>query len=946
MRNATAVAGKEAWKRRWLLLAAATLLAITASAVPAAGAGFGITRFDGDVVNRDALGVVTAATQAGSHPDEVTAYIDFATRSGALPGLVVPEEDAKDIRVDLPVGFVGNPQVVTKCREPELESVQIGTDCPRDSQVGVAHVITTSTAPQTVPVFNMEPPPGVPGAFGFRIASVPIHLRAVVRSDGDYGLSILVPRLSQAAPILRTSLTFWGVPADPKNDADRGWVVDSGTRVVCADTSDPSCSTTSGLPPQAFLTNPMTCNGPVETRLSVTSWLGSSAHASFFTHLPAPDQETLVGPEGCDRVPFDARLTGTPVKARASSPSGFSFDLSVPQNGNPTGIAQGHLKKAVVRLPEGMSVNPSSASGLAACGDAQIGLGTLQMPSCPDGSKIGTLTIDTPLLSDPLTGAIYLRDPLPGNLFRLLLVAEGSGVLIKLPGTVTPDPVTGQLTATFDNNPQLPFSNLHLEFKDGPRAPLTLPPACGTHTIVSDLTSWSGKTTTSSSSFNVSRDGNGAPCPPRGFNPTVVAGLANPVGGSSSAFSLTFARGDADQTLRDITVDMPEGLTGVIASADLCDDAAANAGTCGESSRIGSTTTGAGTGENPFFLPGRVYITGPYKGAPFGMSIVVPAIAGPFNLGTVVVRAAIFVDRETAKLRVVSEPLPTILEGVPLLIRTVNVRIDKPGFMVAPTSCAPKSIAARVGSNEGASADRSVRFQVGSCASLPYKPKMTIRMGKRGRTKGRITAPLEVRLDMTPGQANNKSVAVTLPRNVNARLEVLNRYSCTLEQFKSETCPKSNRLGTAVAVTPLLRDPLVGDVFFVRNPARRIPDVMVGLRGQVAFDLAGRVTIPRNLTLRTNFDLVPDVPITKFTLRFVAGRKGPVGFVENACTKAARRERAKLVFRAHSGKVVRVQQRLKIVGCGRRAVTRARGRRGARRGGKAKKGRRGAAKRK
>lgn len=901
----------------WAAGVALAAVVSVAVATPAA-ADFGV-RFDGEVVNREQNGVAVAATQAGSHPDEVTATIDFNQHADPELGLLVPDEDVRDIRVDLPPGFVGNPLAVQRCTENALESRRSGTDCPADSQVGVVTIITTSLLPVTLPVFNMVPQDDVPGAFGFSVGQfVPVHLSASVRSGSDYGLTITIPRISQAAPILRTSLTFWGVPADPSHDADRGTVYNGSEWEICANSANPDCRNASDQPPQAFLTNPTVCNGPLETTLNATSWFGSVASASFFTHQPAPDEATLVGPDGCDLVPFDASLTARPTTPRAGAPSGFAFDLDIPQNDAPGGIAQGHLRKAVVRLPVGVSISPPSAGGLGSCSDAQASLGTTAEPACAGSSKIGTVTIDTPLLRERMTGSIHLRDPLPGNLFRLLLVARGPGVLVKLPGTVAPDPVTGQITATFDNNPQLPFSKLHLDFKDGPRAPLSLPSTCGRYTTVAELTSWSGKTVSSSSSFEVTRDGAGTPCPPRSFTPDFSAGLLNPVAGTSSLFTLTFARDDEDPTLRSIALDMPKGLLGRIADADLCAPAQAALGACGESSRIGSTKTGAGGGPTPFFLPGRVYLTGPYRGAPFGLSIVVPAIAGPFDLGTVVVRAAIFVDRTTATLRIVSDPLPTILEGVPLLIRTVTVDVDRPRFMVAPTNCQPMRVGGVIESNEASAASVGTRFQVGDCAALRYRPRMTLKVGARGKlTRGRRT-PLDVTLQMTPGQANNRSVTVTLPKTINARLDVVNRRrACTFEQFRADRCPQM--VGTASAVTPLLRDPLRGPAYFVYNPDRRLPDLVVRLKGQVAFDLVGKVAITRDLRLRTSFDTVPDVPITSFRLVLASGaRNGPVGLTANVCQRDVRRQlRADLALTAQSNRKIARQQSIAVVGCGR-----------------------------
>jgi hypothetical protein len=562
-----------------------------------------------------------------------------------------------------------------------------------------------------------------------------------------------------------------------------------------------------------------------------------------------------------------------------------------------------------------MAVSPSSADGLLACTPAQIKLGTNDDPTCPDASKLGTLSIDTPVLPKPLTGHIYLaaqNDNPFGSLLAIYLVAKGPGVTVKLAGRVAPDPVTGQLTTTFDNNPQLPFSNLHLQFKSGARAPLVTPPTCGTKTTQAELTPWNDSLPAVQSSDSFTINGN---CT-RGFDPGFTAGTSNPVAGKDSPLVTRFTRGDSDEELSKIDVSLPRGVLGRLADLVLCPDAAANAGTCADSSKIGTATVGAGPGSNPFYITdGRVYMTGPYKGAPFGLSIVVHAKAGPLDLGNVIVRSAVFVDKQTAALRVVSDPLPTILQGIPLGVRVVDITVDRPGFTFNPTNCSEMNATATLQSTAGSSSTKSSRFQVGDCAALPFAPKLSIQVGGRRHVHRGATTPLTAVLRMSPGQANLRGVEVTLPKSINARLNVINK-ACTLAEFHAGNCEKA-RAGSAVAVTPLLRDPLKGGVYFVRN-GRPLPDMMVALRGQVDIDLDSKITILDSKYLRTNFDSVPDVPVSKFILRFVSGRQGPVGAATNLCSAKSRRARMGLVFTAQSGKVVRTSQRLRIAGCGRR----------------------------
>ncbi len=668
-------------------------------------------------------------------------------------------------------------------------------------------------------------------------------------------------------------------------------------------------------PRRPFLTAPTKCGPPLTSTITATSWQHPDRVARD-SYTPAE------GISGCDALSFDSALDLRPESPRAGALSPYAVTLTVPQSDDPDGLATPTVKDVSVTLPEGVAVSPSSAEGLQGCTDAQAALRSLATPACPAASKIGTVAIETPLLTGPLTGSIFLgtpksNDAQSGEMLRTLLIASGEGVTVKLEGKITPDPVTGRLRAVFLANPQLPFSALKLRFQGGPRAPLTNPQSCGTHTTTATISSWAGQSVSSASSFAISEGAAGGACAPLGFAPSFAAGMGSTQAGAFAPFTLTFGRDDAQQDLGDLSVTLPPGVTGLISRADLCAEPQAAAGSCGEGSRIGSARVAAGPGESPFQLPGRVYITGPYKGAAFGMSIVVPALAGPFDLGTVVVRAAIHVDRTTAALRVVSDPLPTILQGIPLRIRTVQIAIDRPQFMLNPTSCAPKRVDGTVRSAQGAVAAVSSRLQVGSCRVLPFKPRLALRVGARGHTGRSRTTPLTARLTTRGGDANLRGVTVTLPKSINARLEVI-RDACTLEQFRAGSCTR--QVGTATAVTPLLRDPLRGPAYFVRNPARRLPDLMVALKGQVEIDLTGRVTIPPDLTLRTAFDTIPDVPISSFTLRLVAGRNGPLGNLANLCSADGRRRGvARVGQRAQSGRLLQVRQRLGIDGCGRAA---------------------------
>jgi hypothetical protein len=889
---------------------------------------FGVDAFDGQVTG-DAGD--SSFTQAGGHPYAISTSIDFNTVDNTNPLIdgPYPVEAVRDLLVDLPPGLIGNPSGTAECTLAELSN-GAGTIamplCPAAAQIGIMlarfkNVPGGSSTLGPFPVFNITPPPNVPARFGFNVLGTIVVLDAQVRSSGDYGVTVASKMTPEGIGLAGTTVTIWGVPADPTHDADRA----CPGRAAPA-SGGPTC--TSSAPRTAFLRNPTSCPDPgtgLVTGLRMDSWKhpGRFVSASFTSHDPLgypfpPDQwGPPRGTEGCARVPFHPKLVGFPgTPAKTASPSGFSFDLSLPQSDDPIAIGEGDLKKAVVTLPEGVRVSPSSAHGLGACTSQEIALRSEAEPTCPGNAKVGSVTVETPLLRDPLSGSVYLAAPHENpfdSLLAIYIVAHGPGVVVKLAGHVDADPVTGQLTTTFDDNPQVPFSRLHLEFNGGPTAPLVTPRECGDYTVQSVLESWSGKIVPVDSTFTLSHDGTGAPCPPPHFSPRLRAGTKDAVGGSTSSFHLAISRDEEDQELGGISVNMPNGLTGKIASVDLCSNEAAKAGSCPDGSLVGHVTVGAGAGTNPFYIDsGRAYLTGRYKGAPYGLAIVVPAVAGPFDLGNVVVRSSIFVDKHTAELRVVSDPLPRILEGIPLDVRDVRVNVDRHDFIVNPTSCAAKTIGSSLTSTQGATADVSARFQAVDCASLPFKPKFRIAVGDAGHTARNATVPLTTTLTMPPKSANLRYVRVTLPSTINARLTVINR-ACTRDVYEAGNCDAA-RAGTAVANTPLLRDPLHGNVYFVKN-GHPLPDLFIALRGQVDFDLIGRISIPNSKFLSTTFDAIPDVPVKSFTLKLFPGARGTVGAATNLCTARARSQKAQMDFIGQNGRVSQLGQRLTIRGC-------------------------------
>lgn len=911
--------------------------AVDPTTITATPPGFGIDAFDGKVT-ADAAG--TAFTQAAGHPYDATVAIDFNTVTNPAPlkGRLWPVEPVRDVLADLPPGLVGDPTGAETCTAAQLASdgILAKTLCPPASQVGTALVRLSAVGAKTVfgplPVFNLEPPPDVPARFGFNVAGTVVTLDAELRSATDYGLSVRVRNISEGLAVAGTSLTFWGVPAASVHDPER----------ACAGqeapwTGGPSCSVGGAL--KAFLRVPTSCTAPgvgLPTTVRIDSWThpGVFKEATFVSHLPegypfsVGDWGAPQGPEGCDAVPFDPGLTVVPGSSVAGAPSGYAFSMTLPQSDVPGSIGQSDLRRAVVRLPMGVRVNPSAADGLAGCSPAQVGLSSTADPTCPDGSRVGALEITTPLLDEPLEGSVYLAGPFDNpfdSLLAVYLVARGPGLIVKLPGRVEADPLSGRLTVVFDDLPQLPFSRVRVAFDGGPRAPLVNPPVCGAYGVEAELTGWSGAVVGVSSRFALGADALGAPCAAGGagggsgarrFAPGFSAGVESPAAGRSSPFHLRLTRTDADEELGGVSVDLPGGLLGRVADVVLCAEGDARAGSCPDGSRVGRVTVGAGAGPLPFFIEsGRVYMTGPYGGAPFGLSVVVPAVAGPFDLGDVVVRAAIFVDRRTAELRVVSDPLPTILQGISLQLRDVRVAIDRPGFMVNPTSCAVKRIGGQVHSVAPAlSAEVAERFQAAECRGLPFRPRLRLIVGAPGRTRRGVSTPLTAVLRQGPGQANIRRVSVTLPKAINARLEVV-EDACTPSEFSAGRCEQA-RIGTAVAVTPLLRDPLRGGVYLVRARPRGLPDLIVALRGQVDFDLVGRVAVPGGMLLRATFGAVPDVPVSMFMLRLRAGRRGVVGTARGLCRRRSSAAKATVAWGGQSGRVGGAAQRLNVRGCG------------------------------
>ncbi|HEY3865877.1 MAG TPA: hypothetical protein VGL54_07320 [Solirubrobacteraceae bacterium] len=850
----------------------------------------------------------TPDTQAGSHPFQLTTTIalnETADRKSP-PALV------KDLHFNLPPGLVGNPTPLPQCSELQFTTT-VGLEktlCPVDTQIGTVAVTIYEPhnfqQPFTLPapLFNLAPLKGEPARFAFNVLGVPVILDTSVRTGSDYGVTVSVDNISQTAAFLSSRVTFWGDPGDPRHDQSREGCVGLGQAE-----SEERCP--GGAFPQSFLTMPTSCTGPLSTTVQADSWLEPDNLLAPFSYTFKDALGQPFGMAGCNRLHFDPSIGVAPDGQAASTPTGLTVGLHVPQLETlaPEGLAQADVKDTTVALPAGVQLSPAAADGLSSCSNAEIGFtgvsasGTDEFtsgaPSCPEASKVATVKIDTPLLPDPLEGAVYLAAPQNfagplenpfGSLVALYLVAEDptAGVVVKLPGKVTPDPVTGQLVSTFEDTPQLPFEELELHFFGSARAPLSTPALCGAYTTTASIAPWSGNDPALPfSSFDITSGPNGGPCPGSSlpFAPSLASDTTNIQAGAFTPLTTTLSREDGQQNIQSVQLHYPAGLSGLLSGVKLCGEAQANAGTCGAESLIGETIVSVGLGGDPFTVTGgRVYITEGYEGAPFGLSIVNPAKAGPFDLQEgrpVVVRAKIEVDPHTAALTITTDntgahKIPTIIEGIPLQIKHVNVLINRPGFTFNPTNCAKMAITGQIDSAEGASSPVGVPFQVTNCASLAFAPKFAVSTsGKTSRAAGAsLTAKLSYPSAPQGTQANITRVKVDLPKQLPSRLTTLQK-ACTNAQFEANPagCPSASKIGYATVTTPLLPVPLTGPAIFVSHGGEAFPTLTMVLQGYgVTVDLVGSTFISKAGITSTTFKTVPDTPFNTFTLTLPEGK--------------------------------------------------------------------------
>lgn len=892
-----------------------------------------------------------AAVQAGSHPFQLTDTLTLNNSVDNAPLDEPPEmepELPKDVQFRWPPGLIGNPQAIPRCSIAnfnQVVSLYNGSEnaCPSSSAVGVAAVTVDDpaalgTVTFTMPLFNLEPAVGEPARFGFFVpmANIPVLIDPTIRTGEDYGVTVKTLNIPETAYLLKSVVSVWGVPGDPRHDNARGWGCLYQSRGIPIHSP---CEGGEAQHPPPFLSLPTSC-GPMPVTVEADSW------SEPLSPPPLLNTYVIGALVGCNRLPFTPEIKVAADGQAASTPTGVNVDVHVPQESilNGAGLASSAVKNITVTFPEGVVVNPASANGLMACSEEQVGYLSAESsspmdlrftgsePFCPDAAKIGTVKIKTPLLpvGEFVEGALYLAAPAPNreagqNPFNSLIAAyilakdPVSGVLVKLPGVVSLDQNTGRITSTFSNSPQLAFEDAEIHLFGGDRAPFATPSHCGTYTTEASFTPWSGNPPVSSSSnFQIVSGPNGSPCPnPLPFNPSLAAGTTNINAGSFSPLTTTISREDGNQNIQAVQLHMPPGLSGILSGVKLCREAEANAGTCGPESLIGHTIVSVGLGGDPFsVIGGQVFLTEKYGNAPFGLSIVNPAVAGPFNLGKVIVRARIEVDPHTAELTVTTSGIPHILDGIPLQIKHVNVTIDRPGFTFNPTNCSQMSLTGTISSVEGSTAPVSTPFQVTNCARLQFAPKFSVTTnGKTSRAKGAsLTARLSYPSAPQGTQTNITRVKVDLPKQLPSRLTTLQK-ACTNEQFEANfaNCPAASKIGYAKVTTPLLPVPLEGPAIFVSHGNEAFPSLTMVLQGYgVTVDLVGTTFINKAGITSTTFKTVPDVPFNTFQLTLPQGKYSALAANGNLCRAKLRMPTA---FVAQNGLTIHQTTKITATGC-------------------------------
>jgi hypothetical protein len=823
----------------------------------------------------DSVDADTSIDAAAHHPDFTTNIVWGTAHSTFSP-------QTEDVIVRLPPGLYGNPEAIPHCSTGEF----ISNECAADSQVGLSHLKVKELGVQPAPIFNLEPPHPEReiARFGLFAPGFPIFIDVSVRTAADFGVTAAIDGAPAAYPVEAAETTFWGNPADPLHDSER---IPPGP---------------SGISPAAFMTNPSACQQG-EVGFSVTSY---QFPGQVFDASAALDPIT-----GCEGLPFEPNFEAHPTTLVAGAPTGLRTTLSLPQTSDPDEPGTATMREARVTLPEGMTISSSAADGLGVCSDGEVHLHQEADAQCPDAAKLGTATIDSPVLPRPLQATLYQRSPQgKGHLFGMWLVSDDLGLHVKLPGEIEPDPNTGRLTTVFRDLPQVPVEEIDFDIWGGSRAPLKNPDSCGTYSTAFAFSPHSDDpAVTGQTSMTIDQG-----CGARGFSPELRGGATKAVAGAFSPFVLDLVRQDGQQNLGSFEINLPPGELAKLKGVPLCPDDEAAGGGCSSDSRIGSLAVAAGPGPNPLSLPqpGKnqpaVYLAGPYKGAPYSIVSVVPAETGPFDLGDVVVRSALAVDPESAQVTVRTDPLPQLIEGVPVIYRHLHVLVDRPSFTLNPTDCSELAITSSISSVEGAVAHPSDRFQLAGCRALRFKPKLSLRLSG-GTERGDYPA-LTATMTARKHDANLGMVSVALPHSEFLAQEHIGTI-CTRPRFAAENCPKGSVYGKAKAWTPLLEKPLQGPVYLRSNPDHELPDLVLDLKGQIEIAIPGRIDSVHQ-GIRTTFAAVPDAPVSRVVVRMSGGKKS---LLTNSTDVCGRKHRAVVKMHAQNGRRVALRPALRPTKC-------------------------------
>jgi hypothetical protein len=851
----------------------------------------------------------STSSLAGAHPDLHTSIVLKNSGDPEVP---------KNISFDLPRGMFGNPKVLSTCEALDLALLQ----CPSNSQVGLITIRANYEGDPnhlmgTAPIYGVQPGPEDAAKFAFivPILEIPVALPVGVRSATDYGLRFTVSGITQLTPLVAADLTFWGFPADNSHTPDRFPKGSPGNPAGCPGAPDASCNplpTKASVPVRPFTGNSSICGIPMESVLSLETYQRPGQRIEARSSYPSVTD--------CERQTFapvaQARLT---TKA-TDSPSGMEFEFGIPQ-AQSKAASPSALRAVTLLFPEELTINPDAADGQSACSDVQAGLGLEGPAHCPDNAKVGTVKIKSESLPGDLEGSIYFGEPVAGNQYRLFLIAEGFGINAKLIGKLLPDPRTGQLTVEFQDLPQLPLERFELNLFASDRGVFATPTRCAVYTVTTRLFPWNSSVPDQRGLFGLGlQEGpDGGECPGviRPFEPRLNAGTSNSKAGSFSNFTLKLDRNDGDQFLGDLNFTMPPGLTASLRGVKYCPEgaiaaAAARAGraeqaspSCPGSSDIGSTNVAAGPGSHPFHAAGQIYMAGPFKGAPLSLVAVTPALAGPYDYGVVVVRVAVGIDSTDAHVIAVSDTVPSIIGGIPLRLRSIQVNLDKPNFMINPTNCKPMAVGSQGIGNQGSVTNFSSYFQAIDCSPLAFKPRMSM-VQKGGGTARSKNPSIEFQLRTRPGDANIESLAVTLSKAFAIDQRHLGNL-CSEAELARSKCAGRQPIGTAFVRTPLLDDPLSGAAYAVSGKGG-LPRLAFVLDGQVSLIPRAKSAATKSAALKTTVPTIPDAPIGEFRLTLLGGKKGYLINTRGLCTQPVV---STVEYSAQNGKKLTQKVRLK-----------------------------------